>query len=92
MSTDSVIPLGGSSSSVREMLAEVMVNDPDVPDTVIVSSVSSTKSLVGVRVKVPVAEVVSAGMVMVKSLTELKSTAEALPLPDTETETSVAWA
>ena len=60
----------------------------DVPDTVTVSSVSSTLSLVGVRVNVPVAFELPELSVTVNGAPVVeKSTADAVPLPATDTVT-----
>ena len=61
-----------------------------VPDTVTVSSLSSTASSTGVKVKVPIACVASAGMTMVKSDTAVKSSPSVAVLPATLTFTAVS--
>ena len=79
-----------TSSSVNINIAEVAVaaGDPDtVPDTVTVSSSSSTLFGVGVNVKLPLADPVSAGMVMSKPVTGAKPTLPATPEPATDTAT-----
>ena len=78
------------SSSVNINIAEVAVTAgvPDtVPDTVTVSSSSSTLFGVGVNVKLPLADPVSAGMVMSKPVTGAKPTLPATPEPATDTAT-----
>ena len=88
--TDSVIPLGVASSSVRLIVAGVIDRVPEVPDTVIVSSVSSTVSFVGVRTNDLLAVVWVRGIPSANPLAATKSTADAVPLAATETITTVS--
>ena len=82
--------VGALSSSVRLIVAEFTVRLPDTPLTVIVSSVSSAVSSVGVSVKVSVSLSAPAAISMSKDDTAAKSTAVAVPLPDTLTRTVLA--
>ena len=82
--------VGVASSSVSEIVAEVTVTPvagATVPETVIVSSVSSMMSLAGVRVNVCEPDAASAGMVTVKLDTGVKPTVAVPPDPATVTVT-----
>ena len=84
--------LGAASSSVNVIVSEFTVRPLDVPPTVTVSSVSSNASSVGLSVNVPVPLVAPAAIETSKADTGAKSTAPAVPLPDTLTRTVLASA
>ena len=86
-STLRAIPVGAASSSMRVAVALVTVSEPDEPETVTVSFVSSRLLSVGSRLKVPVAVLAPTGMVMSKSSTEANGTRPAWPDPATLTVT-----
>ena len=87
---ESIDNVGAPSSSVNVIVAGFTVRLPEAPLTVMVSSVSSVVSSVGVSVNVPVLLAAPAAISMSKSVTAAKSTAVVVPLPATLTVTVVA--